>query len=413
MEHPDPGPAATTSAGDGPEGRSEPHPLRVVVPGVGWPLETFVERLLTGLAARGVDLTLLSAARPDTGWLEDHGIRWAFGPQALTGRTLVDQVRRNGPRAAGEALTTALGDRVRRRGAREGSSAPPLDGFDVLYAPWINVLTDHPHLLAAGPPVVTSCRGSLITIAPWNPDRGAFRAALRGVFTAAHVVHCVSDAIVSDAAGLGLDPGRARVVRPGVDAADFSPRGPAAPRGGGLRAVACGTLHWTKDHETTLTALRRALDRGADLTLDLIGEGPGRTQLLFAIDDLDLSERVRLLGRLPAAEVARRLRDADLFVHTSSSEGISNAVLEAMATGLAVVTTDAGGMREAVRDGIDGLVVPVRGAEATADALVRLAADPDLRDRLGASARRRVAGEFRLDQQVAAFADLLHEAAGR
>ena len=70
-------------------------------------------------------------------------------------------------------------------------------------------------------------------------------------------------------------------------------------------------------------------------------------------------------------------------------------------------------MREAGRDGVDGLVVPVRGVDTTADALVQVAADPDLRARLGASARRRVASDFRLDQQVAAFADLLHEAAGR
>lgn len=407
MEHPDLGRKATPSAGR----RPAPATLRVVVPGVAWPLETFVERLLTGLAARGVELTLLSAARPDTGWLRDHRIGWAFGPQPLAARALVEQVRRNGPRSAAGVLAANV--RERFGGGAGGSSIPFLSGFDVLYAPWINVLTNHPHLLDAGPPVVTSCRGSLITIAPWNPDRGTLRAALPGVFASSRLVHCVSDAIASDAAGLGLDPTKARVVRPGVDPAAFAPREPSAPPGGSLRALACGTLSWTKDHETALVALRKALDRGADVTLDLIGEGPARTQLLYAIDDLGLNGRVRLLGKLPATEVGRRLRHADVFVHTSSSEGISNAVLEAMACGLAVVTTDAGGMREAVRDGIDGLVVPVRGADATADALVRLSADPDLRHRLGDSARRRVAGEFRLDQQVAAFADLLHEAAGR
>ena len=96
MEHPDLGRKATPSAGR----RSAPATLRVVVPGVAWPLETFVERLLTGLAARGVELTLLSAARPDTGWLREHRIDWAFGPQPPAPRALADQVRRNGPRAA-------------------------------------------------------------------------------------------------------------------------------------------------------------------------------------------------------------------------------------------------------------------------------------------------------------------------
>ena len=69
-------------------------------------------------------------------------------------------------------------------------------------------------------------------------------------------------------------------------------------------------------------------------------------------------------------------------------------------------------MREAVRDGVDGFVVPVRDAAATATALVRLAGDPELRARMGASARQQVEARFCLDQQVDAFAALLREAAG-
>jgi glycosyltransferase involved in cell wall biosynthesis len=121
---------------------------------------------------------------------------------------------------------------------------------------------------------------------------------------------------------------------------------------------------------------------------------------------------VRLLGALSPADVAAVLREADVLLHASCAEGVSNAVLEAMATGLAVVTTDAGGMREAVRDEVDGLVVPVQDATAMGDALARLAADPALRRRLGASARRRVADDFHLDDQVASFVALLEEAAG-
>ena len=90
-----------------------------------------------------------------------------------------------------------------------------------------------------------------------------------------------------------------------------------------------------------------------------------------------------------------------------------DAVLEGMASALPVVTTDAGGMREAVRDGIDGVVVPVRDSDAAGSALAWLAAEPEVRTRMGASGRARIEADFRLADQITAFDGLLHEAAGR
>jgi len=98
-----------------------------------------------------------------------------------------------------------------------------------------------------------------------------------------------------------------------------------------------------------------------------------------------------------------------VFLLSSLSEGISNAALEAMACGLPVVTTDCGGMREAVTDGIEGFVVPVRDPEAMAEALLRLWKDPELRRRMGEAARERVLREFRLDQQISAFLALFKD----
>jgi glycosyltransferase involved in cell wall biosynthesis len=206
------------------------------------------------------------------------------------------------------------------------------------------------------------------------------------------------------------------VIHPAVDPDRFRPRPPvpvAVSTGlRPLRVAVVGSLIWRKDLEHGLLAVRRALDAGADLHIDLVGDGPDVQHVRFLVDDLALDGRVHLLGPLPPADVAAVLREADVFLHASCAEGVSNAVLEAMATGLAVVTTDAGGMREAVRDEVDGLVVPVQDAAALGHALTRVAADRSLRARLGASARRRVEAEFRLADQVDAFVDLLREAAG-
>ena len=98
-----------------------------------------------------------------------------------------------------------------------------------------------------------------------------------------------------------------------------------------------------------------------------------------------------------------------MFLLSSVSEGISNAALEAMACGLPLVTTDCGGMREAVRDGIDGFVVPLRDPRAMAAALARLARDEGLRQTMGNAARQRIVEHFSIETQIARFQALYRE----
>jgi glycosyltransferase involved in cell wall biosynthesis len=108
------------------------------------------------------------------------------------------------------------------------------------------------------------------------------------------------------------------------------------------------------------------------------------------------------------------LSEADAFLLPSISEGLSNAALEAMAMKLPLVTTNAGGMAEAVRDGTDGFVVDRRDSLAMADRLLRLAASPELRHRLGCYARERVREQFGIETQIRVFREVYESlAAGR
>ena len=379
-----------------------PPSIRMTVVGVSWPLETFIERLLVGLAARNVEVTLRSRHRPSTAWLRRTGVHWVRGGR-MDAESLRSQLRHNGYVGAARAVGAEVASRLRGG----GDGAPECD---VVYVPWLTTLMADPDLFDLGVPVVTSCRGSLVNVAPWDPGRPDYRHHLSEVFEQSARVHCVSLDILDRATSLGLDPAKARVIRPAVDPTEFRARLSAREDDHPTSVVSVGTLLWLKDLEHALVGFRRAVDQGADLRFDVVGDGPDLQHVRYTVDDLGLSDRVSLLGRLPPDRVAQVLRRADVFLHTSSAEGISNAVLEAMASGLPVITTDAGGMREAVRDGIDGFVVAVRGTDEVARSLVALTADGELRRRMGASARARILDGFRLEQQIESFRELLADA---
>lgn len=280
--------------------------------------------------------------------------------------------------------------------------APRLVHFE-----WNSAAIDHFSTIARWRcPFVVSCRGRQVNVRPYVPGNGDYVDSLRLTFQEAAAVHCVSEAIKQEALAFGLDPAKARVIRPAVDPDFFCPGNERRSTGAVFRIVTVGALIWCKAYEYALSAIRALVDQGIPVRFEIIGDGPEQQRVLYTIDDLSLTEHVRLLGKLAPAEVRDHLQRADAFLLASHSEGISNAVLEAMACGLPVVTTDCGGMREAVTDGVEGFVVPVRDPAAMAEALRKLALDPELRETMGARARERILREFTLAQQTGQFVAL-------
>jgi glycosyltransferase involved in cell wall biosynthesis len=130
----------------------------------------------------------------------------------------------------------------------------------------------------------------------------------------------------------------------------------------------------------------------------IAGEGPMRSALEALIARSGLEESVRLLGHRPDIESV--LEALDVFVQPSRSEGMSNTILEAMASGLPVVATHVGGADEMVVDGETGVLVPAHDAQALASALERLVISEALRQNMGAAGRNRVQLEFSLQAMI-------------
>ena len=219
------------------------------------------------------------------------------------------------------------------------------------------------------------------------------------------------------ASTVGFPRGRIVTIRNGVDTDRFTPARRRAAREtmnvspDTFVVGAVGRLLPVKDHATLVTALGQLRDRGERFHAVIAGDGPLRDHLADLIRRTGLSDCVRLLGN--RADVENVLASLDVFVQSSVSEGLSNTVLEAMATGLPVVATHVGGTDELVREGVTGLLIPASNPERLSAALAQLARDPERRRQMGAAARVRAESEFTIARMVAGYEQLYLDVTAR
>ncbi|WP_165079324.1 MULTISPECIES: glycosyltransferase [unclassified Desulfovibrio] len=163
-----------------------------------------------------------------------------------------------------------------------------------------------------------------------------------------------------------------------------------------LELLAVGTIAPRKGYDLLLRACARLKQAGIDFRLAIVGQGPARLKLRWLSWRLGLRRLVRFAGEVAHEKMAETYRHTDIFVspgiktRKGEMDGLPSALAEAMAFGIAVVVSDLPGQLEAVENGVTGLVVPQNDVPALAQALERLAKDPEERKRLGAAARQRI-----------------------
>jgi len=258
-----------------------------------------------------------------------------------------------------------------------------------------------------------------VTLANWQRRiRGSLvRWALNRTDEVVAVSDAVRDRLVNRS---GFEFGRIQVIPNGVDAPQVVDRTAQRKQvrrelGIGDDAVvigSVGTLKPVKDHGTSITALSKIAGRGSDAHLVILGGGPDQQPLTELSKRLNVGERVHLVGQ--QTDVGRWMSAMDIYENSSISEGMSQAILEAMAFGLPLVVTDVGDSAESVgHDGRCGIVLPPSNADAMAEAFAQLSEHAELRTQMGANAKLRHHKNYAPQPMVRAYETLYETAASR
>jgi glycosyltransferase involved in cell wall biosynthesis len=245
---------------------------------------------------------------------------------------------------------------------------------------------------------------SLATRVPMVATRRVdFHLRRRGLWGRAARIIAISAAVADVLSEDGIRLDRVVMVHSGIDLEAARQADPL-----GIRerfdlppetTLACtvGALVPHKDHVTLLHAARRVASRFPALHWIIAGDGELRPVLEWLTSELDLTSRVHFLGQV--ADPLRVIADADLYVMSSRQEGLGTSVLDAMARGIPVASTSAGGLPEMLQQGA-GILVPARDPEALAGAVQRILSDPELRRSLVERASRAVE-RFSADRMAA------------
>ena len=216
-----------------------------------------------------------------------------------------------------------------------------------------------------------------------------------------------------------IPPERITLIYNGVDLCKFHPREHTEDEAekaimADSRAIVIGTIGRMKEVKNQRLLIRAFIeiinqnpDERSKIQLVMVGDGPLRNGLMNELREAALEE----ISSFPGAcdNIPELLREIDVFVLPSRNEGISNTILEAMATGLPVIGTRVGGTPEIVLDGITGVLTKDEDVSGLASAISRYVEDPELRQRHGIAARERVQADFSLESMVTRYLDVYRQ----
>ena len=260
-----------------------------------------------------------------------------------------------------------------------------------------------PMLQRWGGPMIVSFHGMDVTEGAYKPGDGA---TLAEVFAHARLVLGRSESLLARLSELGCPPEKLRLNRTAIPLEHLTRSVRQPPADGRWLLLQACRLIAKKGVLTTLRAVREVVDAWPEARLIVAGDGPQAEDIRALSVQLGLTDRVELIGWCSQEQLLALYQQAHVFLHpsevtpTGDQEGIPNALLEAMATGLPSIATFHGGIPEAVTDGVDGLLVPEKSPAQLAGAILTLTRQPALLEKLSAQAAENIKEKFGAARQL-------------
>lgn len=278
---------------------------------------------------------------------------------------------------------------------------------DVLHIQWAKDIPNFLWVKEFGIKLVLSLRGAHINYSPITVPGLADQ--YQKAFPQVDAFHGVSQAICLEAQKNGADPLRCKVVYSGLNLDDFPFNSNKYTRGfpETTKIISVGRSHWKKGYTLALDALSDIKNEYCfSFHYTIIGASDNEEHI-FQRHQLGLLNEVSLLGNLPFDKVKKAIQEADMLLLPSLEEGIANVVLEAMALGKLVVSSDCGGMAEVVKDGETGFLFKNRSKVGLIEALNRaVQLHADEKQRMVKMARKKIEEQHSEELMVQGMQDL-------
>ncbi len=339
------------------------------------PSSTFIERLIQGLAKKGLHIFLFGVQRKQPTSIKNvfhftctkrkfcrllQLFKYSF---LLTFFRIKDKRK----------LDNYIGSQNRNSRQLKIKYYPVLYRRpDIFHLQWAKSIEDWLWVQDFGIKLIVSLRGTHVTISPIGDEQ--WKGIYSKYFPRIDGFHAVAKSMIPIAENFGVNPKNIKVVRSGLDLEKL-PILPKTEINKSIKILSIGRSHWAKGYSYALDAMNLLDAKNIDFNYTIVGVDKNE-ELLYKRSQYKCKDQITFIGKLSFDEVKDFIKDADVLLLSSVEEGIANVVLEAMALGTLVVSTDCGGMNEVIIDNENGYLVPSRNPEAIADRLKSISEMP-------------------------------------
>ena len=274
---------------------------------------------------------------------------------------------------------------------------------DIFHIQWAKGSKDWMWVQEFGIKLVVSLRGTHVTISPLADEKLA--TSYRNCFPRINHFHAVSEAIANEAKKYGANQKSIKVVYSGLDLMNF-PFKLENNSNPTFKIISVGRLHWLKGYRYGIQTVANLKTANFNFQYTIIGI-ENDDELLFQRLQLNLENEITFIKQQQFKEIIKEIQSSDLLFLPSVEEGIANVVLEAMALGTLVLTTDCGGMNEVIIDGENGFIVPSRNVKLMYEKIKYISKiDKTEKQRIKNNARKTIENRFSSKQMIKGMIDL-------